>query len=198
MAWKLSGQLLASCSCNLICPCLFGPAKPDQGWCSGALVFDIRQGNADGVNLGGTKVVFAFDLPGDFLGGNGTGRLYIDEGASAEQRRELEAIFTGKKGGAFEMLNSLMTKWLPTETVKTEIAADQSSVRVGSVGELKLQLVQTEDGRQTTLQHAPIFVGFGVERSNVARGDGSQWSDPQMRRWTSGGEGGISAFTLSA
>jgi len=198
MAWKLSGHMLETCSCNMACPCLFGPAKPDQGWCSGALVFDIQQGNSDGVSLNGTKVVFAVDLPGDFLGGNGTGRLYIDEGANPDQRRELDAIFTGKRGGAFEMLNSLMTKWLPAEVVKTEIARDQSSVKVGSVGQLKLQLLKTEDGRQTTLQHAPVIVGFGVTSSNLARGDGSQWSDPQMRQWTSGGTGSISAFTLSA
>ena len=198
MAWKLSGQILESCSCSLVCPCVFGPAKPTQGWCSGALVFDVQQGSSDGVNLSGTKVVFAVDLPGDFVTGNGTGRLYIDQGASADQRRELEAVFTGKKGGAFGMLNSLMSKWLPTEIVKTEIVPDQSSVKVGAVGQLKLQPVKTEDGRQTTLQHAPVLVGFGIERSNLARGDGSQWSDPQMRRWTSGGTGSISAFSLSA
>jgi hypothetical protein len=198
MAWKLAGQVLESCSCNMVCPCVFGPAKPDQGWCSGALVFDIQQGDSDGISLNGTKVVFAVDLPGDFLSGNGNGRLYIDEGASPDQRRELQAIFTGKKGGAFEMLNSLMAKWLPTEIVKTEIARDNSSVKVGSVGELKLQLLKTEDGQQTTLQHAPVIAGFGISSSNLARGDGSQWSDPQMRRWTSGGTGGISAFTLRA
>jgi hypothetical protein len=198
MAWKLSGQILETCSCNMVCPCVFGPAKPDQGWCSGALVFDIRQGSSDGVNLGGTKVSFAVDLPGDFVSGNGTGRLYIDEGAGPDQRRELESIFTGKKGGAFEMLNSLMAKWLPTEIVKTQIASDNTSVKVGSVGQLTLQPLKTDDGRQTILQKAPIFVGFGIESANLARGDGSRWSDPQLRGWTSGGTGSVSAFTLSA
>jgi hypothetical protein len=196
MAWKLSGQILESCSCQLVCPCVFGPAKPTQGWCSGALVFHVQQGNSDGVNLSGTKVIIAVDLPGDFLGGNGTARLYIDGGA--DQSRALEAIFTGKKGGPFEMLSGLITKWLPTQAVKADIAADNSGVKVGSVGELKLQPVKTEDGRQTTLHCAPILAGFGIETSNLARGDGSQWSDPQMRRWTSGGTGTISAFTLSA
>jgi len=196
MAWKLSGQILESCSCQLVCPCVFGAAKPTEGWCSGALVFNVQQGNSNGVNLSGATVVLAVDLPGDFLGGNGTARLYIDAGA--DQSRELEAIFTGKKGGAFEMLSALITKWLPPQAVKADIAADHSGVRVGSVGELKLQPVKTEDGRQTTLQHAPILAGFGIASSNLQRGDGSQWSDPQMRRWTSGGTGAISGFTLSA
>lgn len=198
MAWRITGKMLESCSCKMVCPCTLGPAEPDQGWCSGALVFDIQQGNSDGVNLGGTKIVFAVDLPGDFLSGNGTARLYLDEAAGADQRRELEAIFTGKKGGAFDVLRGLITKWLPTQVVKTEVARDNSSVTVGTVGQLKLQPVKTEDGRQTKLQSAPVLVGFGVESTDLARGDGSQWSDPQMRRWQSGGTGGVSAFTLSA
>ena len=198
MAWRITGQLLEACSCKMLCPCTLGPAEPDQGWCSGALVFQIQQGNSDGVNLGGSKVVFAVDLPGDFLSGNGTARLYIDEAASTDQRRELEAIFTGKKGGAFDALNSLITKWLPMQVVKTELASDNTSAKVGTIGQLKLKSIKTEDGRQTTLQNAPVLVGFGVERSDLARGDGSQWSDPQMRRWQSGGHGAVSAFALSA
>ena len=33
------------------------------------------------------------------FGGNGTLRVYVDEAASSDQRRELEAIFSGNKGG---------------------------------------------------------------------------------------------------
>jgi hypothetical protein len=69
---------------------------------------------------------------------------------------------------------------------------------VGTIGQLKLQSVKTEDGRQARLQNAPVLVGFGVESSDLARGDGSQWSDPQMRRWQSGGHGAVSDFALSA
>src|SRR2546425_4428121 len=198
MAWRMTGQLLESCSCKMLCRCTLGPAEPDQGWCSGALLFDIRQGNADGVSLSGCKVVLAVDLPGDFLSGNGTARLYIDESAGADQRRELEAIFTGKKGGAFGALNNLITKWLPVQVVRMEIATDNTSAKIGTVGQLTLQPVKTEDGRQATLQNAPVLVGFGVERSDLARGDGSQWSDPQMRGWQSGGHRALTALTFSS
>ena|GEM_PF-6253281 len=70
----------------------------DQGWCSGALTFAIQQGQSDGVNLGGRTVVWLVDLPKDFVGGNGTVRIYVDDGADASQMQELEAIFTGRKG----------------------------------------------------------------------------------------------------
>lgn len=88
MAWQLSGQWLEACSCKMVCPCAFGPAEPDQGWCSAAMGIDIQHGQCDGVNLSGIKVALALDLPGDFVSGNAVVRLYIDEAASAEQRRE--------------------------------------------------------------------------------------------------------------
>ena len=102
MVWRVTGQLHEVCSCKMLCPCWFGPAEPDQGWCSGMLIFDVRQGEAEGIDLSGSKVVFAAEWPGDFWGGNGTARLYLDEAASADQQRELEAIFSGKKGGPLE------------------------------------------------------------------------------------------------
>jgi hypothetical protein len=72
MAWQMSGQLTEFCSCKLMCPCWFGPAPvPDQGWCSGAILYDIEQGQIDGIDVGGRKVVFAADWPGNFFGGQG-------------------------------------------------------------------------------------------------------------------------------
>ena len=101
MAWQMSGQLIESCSCNMFCPCWFTVQElmiMDRG-CASAIAFRTRDGNSDGVPLGGRTVVFAVDFPGPTLfDGNGTARLYIDESASADQRRELEAICSGGRG----------------------------------------------------------------------------------------------------
>src|SRR5262245_29373467 len=73
MAWNLSGQVTECWSCKLMCPCWLGPTPvPDQGWCSGAILYDIEQGQIDGIDVGGSKVVFAADWPGNFFGGQGT------------------------------------------------------------------------------------------------------------------------------
>jgi hypothetical protein len=198
MAWRMAGLWLDLCSCAMICGCTLGPAKPTQGWCSGGFLFDIEQGNSDGVDLGGTRAAFIVDLPGDFAGGNATARLYLDEGASSEQRRELEAIFTGKRGGSWAALSALVTKWLPTQTTRIEIeAGDNPTARVGDVGQVRLQRVTTATGRQATLTNPPALEGF-LESVDLARSDGSRWADPEMRRWEAGGHGGVSAFSLSA
>src|SRR3990172_3215700 len=124
----------------MLCPCIFGPAEPDQGWGGGALVFDIQEGNSDGVNLSGTRTALAFDLPGDFFGGNGTGRLYLGDSANADQRRELEAIMGGQKGGAFAALGGVLSRVLPTQTVSIEISSGEDpTAKVGSIGQMSLK-----------------------------------------------------------
>jgi hypothetical protein len=199
MAWCVTGEWIEACSCEMMCRCVLGPTEPDQGWCSASLVFGIRQGNSDGVDLANTKVAFALDLPGDFMGGNGTARVYIDEAANADQRRELEAIFTGKKGGVLEALSHAVAKWLPTQTTSIDFhTGDNPSATVGSVAQLKLQRLKTEAGRQTKVLDAPLFGAFQVESEDLARSDGSRWSDPEMRRWEAGGHGGVVGFNWSA
>ena len=65
MAWRLNGQLVETCSCNVMCPCWFGIKDlqiMDQGWCDSALLFRIGEGDSDGVDLGGRMVVMAMGL----------------------------------------------------------------------------------------------------------------------------------------
>jgi hypothetical protein len=52
------------------------------------------EGAADGVDLSGRTVTLLADWPGPTLfDGNGTARVFLDEGASDEQAGELSAIF---------------------------------------------------------------------------------------------------------
>ena len=199
MAWNLTGQMIEVCSCKMFCPCNFGPAEPDEGWCSAALAFDIKQGSSDGVDLAGCKAAMAADLPGDFFGGNATVRLYLDSAASEEQRRALEAIFTGKKGGNWEAFASgAVSKWLPAKTASISIASgDNPAVSVGDVGKLTLQPVKDDSGKPTRVLNSPLGQLFG-ESEDIAFSTGSQWSDPDMRAWKAGGSGGITPFNWSA
>lgn len=196
MAWHMMGQLFEACSCKSACPCTLGPAEPDQGWCSGALTFSIQRGESDGVNLAGRKVVWLIDLPKDFLSGNGTVRVYVDDGADASQTRELDAIFTGKKGGPGEVLASLVKTWLPTQQARIVIeGGDDPSIAVGDVGRVQLKRIADEKGRVAKLVNAPVLGAIQIETADLARSDGSRFADPKMRPWDSGGHGSMSPFS---
>lgn len=200
MAWQLSGRSLELCNCNMLCPCWLGPeGQPDQGWCGGAFAFDIEGGSSDGVDLGGTKVALSFVWPGNFFAGDGTARCYIGANANADQRRELEHIFTGKKGGLLEGLWAVVvSKWLPTEIAPIDMVwGDAPSLQVGSVGAAKLMPIRDQAGRVTKVEGAPAMAAFQLCSIDLASSKGSRWSDPDLREWQ-GDSGTIHQFSWSA
>jgi hypothetical protein len=201
MAWRVRGVAREHCTCKMWCPCWLGPAEPDQGWCSGSLIFEVHEGAADDIGLDGLRVVAVVDFPADFFTGNGTARLFIDENANAEQRRELEAIFSGRKGGPLEAAwGATVTQWLPTQVANIEIQdGDAPSITVGNVAQVTYQSpIRDAEGRATVIEGAAAATAFGLEGVSLARSDGSRWSAPEMRQWESGGSGTIGAFDWNA
>jgi hypothetical protein len=81
----------------------------DKGYCATSILFSIQNGSSDGIDLKGNEVVMALDFPGPTLfDGNATSRLYIDDVADTSQRKELEDIFQGKKGGPMEVISKFV------------------------------------------------------------------------------------------
>ena len=205
MAWNLSGELIESCSCNVLCPCWFGTPelmKMDQGWCDSALVFRIDAGQADGQDVAGRTVVLAIDLPGPTMfDGNGTARVYVDDGATDEQRAALEAIFQGKKGGPMEIIGGLVANWLPTESSKIGIEddGDTCTVSVAGAGEVRSQVLKNEAGNAMTLKDSgfAVFLNFDDATFKVAP-SGSRWSDTAMPRGFETKSGARARWTWAA
>ena len=202
MAWNVSGRLSEACSCNVACPCWFGVKElmvMDQGWCDTTFLFEVSQGNSDGVNLSGRTVVVAADFPGPtILDGNGTARLYIDAGANADQKRELEGIFSGAKGGPMEILAGLMTTLLPTQSVTIDVQedGDNISATVGSYGVIKSQPMKDEAGQPTVVQNAMLFQHLQLSDPQVAP-SGHRWTDPDLPRVFDSISGARATFSWS-
>jgi hypothetical protein len=199
MAWRVTGQSIELCSCRLLCPCWLSPdVEPDQGWCSGAFVFGISEGNSDEVDLAGCKVAIGLEWPGNFWAGNGTARLYIDGATTAEQRRELEAIFGGQKGGPLAtVLPAIITNVLPTQVTKIDIQwGDNPSITVDNVASLRLQPLKNQAGGRTKVQGAIAMAAFQLESMDLASSKGSRWSDPELRPWQ-GDSGTLHVFNWS-
>ena len=199
MAWSINAKLLESCSCAAVCPCLFGPAKPDQEWCSGLFMVDITDGKSDGVDLSGAKLMLHFELPGDFVSGIDKGKIVFDTAVSDDQRRELDAIFHGEKGGMWAGIKEAIKEWLPSSQAKIEISNGSSpGAKIDGIGELKLQPTMTEDGKQTVINDAPIAAGFQISSLKVASGVGTKISDPDLRSWESLGQGSTGEVSWSS
>jgi hypothetical protein len=203
MAWNLTAEFTETCSCNMLCPCWYGVQElmvMDQGWCASAWLLRVQQGSADGVDLSGRTVAIALDFPGPTLyDGNGTARLYIDDAASADHCRELEAIFHGTKGGPMEILAGLVTKWLPTQVAKIDFQEKGGTLTatVDGFGQMKSQRLTNEAGQPTTMQNTGFTTAlqFDNQAAQLAPSSGTHWSDPDMPRQFETKSGAVAKFT---
>jgi len=106
VTWHVRGSYLESCNCDAVCPCrrVDGVAggRSTHGICLGVLSWLVEDGAADGTPLDGLGVVLAVRYDDDEPGSPWSVFLYVDERGDDEQRRALEEIFLGRRGGDIE------------------------------------------------------------------------------------------------
>ena len=96
--WKITGQLEEACSCDAACPCWFN-SKPTKMKCGGGQVLFIQKGNYGKLKLDGLAIASMGQSPEgqtmmESFGNWDFSYNYIDEKATPEQRKALEAILT--------------------------------------------------------------------------------------------------------
>jgi hypothetical protein len=159
MAWSLKGSYVETCSCELMCPCNL---SLDHGatydFCRVTLAFDIREGEIEGIDIGGLKVVAIADTPKVMTEGNWRLGVFIDEQATEEQGEKLAQVFSGQLGGPMAGLVPLIGEMLGVERAKIEVHDDglRHSVRVGDAIDFEIEDI----------------VPFGVETGQPVRFDG--------------------------
>ncbi len=196
MTWQVSGRSLDLCSCTMWCPCWLGPEiEPDQGWCAHTFGFDVLRGNSDGIDLNNTTVALTGEWPANFFLGGGRARLYIDEGITEDQRRELEAIFNGTKSGHLQSLwGATIDEWLPAKVTQISLSwGDKPSLAVDGFGQALMRPISNGGGKPTIVSGAMSQAGLKIDSMNLASSAGSQWSDPDFRTWE-GSSGNIHEF----
>src|SRR5436305_4990000 len=134
MSWNLKGSYAETCSCELMCPCntsLDHGATYDFGRV--VLAFDIHEGQVDGTDVGGRRVVAIADTPKVMTEGNWRLGLYVDDQASDEQFDKLTRVFGGQLGGPMAALAPLVGEVVGGERAAIEVNDDGvvHSVKVG-------------------------------------------------------------------
>jgi hypothetical protein len=159
MAWKLSGSYAETCSCELMCPCnLSFDHGATYDYCRATLAFDIHEGDIDGTDVAGRKVVAIIDTPKVMTDGNWKLGVYVDEQASDEQMDKLVKVFGGQLGGPMAGLAPLVGEVVGVERARIEIGGDglSHSVRVGDAIDFEIEDI----------------VPFGVETGEPVRFNG--------------------------
>src|SRR6202158_3648701 len=173
--WRIEGEYFESCNCELLCPRLLTQAKasPTEGHCDVVLAFHINRGSYGKTDLSGLNAVQAFTTPGPMAQGGGTGGVYVDGRANAEQRAALEAIFAGQAGGPPSLLAPMIAHRLPTKTAQIEIRAsdDTRKLSIAGITEVTVQAVAGRDGKAVWLRNttAPHSARLAAARGTARR-----------------------------
>ncbi|HEY8857953.1 MAG TPA: DUF1326 domain-containing protein [Gaiellales bacterium] len=142
MSWHLKGSYIETCSCELMCPCnLSFDHGATYDFCRVVLVFNIREGEVEGTDIGGLKVAAVADTPKVMTDGNWRLGMFIDERASDEQAEKLGQVFGGQLGGPMAALGPLVGEMLGVERAAIEVHDDglRHSVRVGDAIDFEIE-----------------------------------------------------------
>jgi hypothetical protein len=159
MAWSLRGNYAETCSCELMCPCnLSFDHGATYDFCRVTLVFDIREGDVEGTDIGGLRVALIAETPKVMTDGNWKLGVFIDERASDEQAEKLGQVFGGQLGGPMGALAPLVGEMLGVERVPIDVQDDglRHSVRIGDAIDFEIEDI----------------VPFGVETGEPVRFSG--------------------------
>jgi hypothetical protein len=156
MPWNLEGTYFETCSCEVVCPCTASLSLgADYERCRVTLVFNVTQGEVEGVDVSGLTVAAIADTPRVMSDGNWRLGVFIDAAASNEQAEKLGAVFSGQLGGPMQALGPLVTESLGVERAAIEVREEglHHSVRIGDTIDFEIEDV----------------VPFGVESGEPAR-----------------------------
>ena len=125
-----------------MCPCNL---SLDHGatydFCRVTFVFNLREGEIEGTDIGGLKVAAIADTPKVMTDGNWRLGVFIDDQASDEQFDKLVQVFGGQLGGPMGALAPLVGEMLGVERAAIAVVDDgvRHSVTVGDAIDFEIE-----------------------------------------------------------
>ena len=118
-SWKIRGELILSCNCDVFCPCVISLGKSDPTYkvCHTWWGLHIDEGHAGDEPLDGLSVGVLMDIPGPLAEGKWSVALYIDERASDAAAQALTEILSGKAGGTTGWFSIMVAEFLGVKRV---------------------------------------------------------------------------------
>ena len=156
MSWRLEGSYFETCSCDVVCPCTASLALgATHDYCRATLVFCVKEGEVEGVDVSGLTVAAIVDSPRVMSEGGWRVGAFVDSAASEEQAAKLVAVFSGALGGPMEGLGSLIGENLGVRRAAITVEEEglRHSIRIDDAVDFEIEDV----------------VPFGVETGEPVR-----------------------------
>ena len=178
--WLVKARFTASCSCNALCPCLFG-SPPTHDYCQGSHLIEIEKGHYGGIDLDGLAIVGTSDRP-HWL------KLYIDESASDAQTDALLELLK-----LDETLGSIYAGKIPiVSQEKAKISVDRTSDNVKfsvPASAVAIELMKGLGGKPIKVENLPHSFTYGLTAyktiSNIHQSNEHKFSHSGTNGWVS-------------
>jgi len=123
--------------------------------CRVTLVFNVKRGEVEGVDVSGLTVAAVADSPKVMSEGNWRLGVFIDAAASDQQAEKLGGVFSGALGGPMQALGPLVGENLGVQRAPIEVLEEglSRSIRIGDAVDFEIEDV----------------VPFGVDTGEPAR-----------------------------
>ena len=134
--WWAEGLLFENCNCTAVCPGhIHFSQKCTHEVCRGFWAIRFEAGRAGEVDLAGIDAVVVYEAPQVMVDGGWKQVIIVSDRAGAEQRRAIEEIIAGKRGGPWEVLSRFVSDALPTRAapVRIEDAPERKSVTIAGI-----------------------------------------------------------------
>ncbi len=168
MSWRIKARYYEACNCAYGCPCNMS-GFPTDGYCEACVAFHVTEGERDGVDLSGAKVVTAVQWPGAIHEGNGRAAVFID--GDEQQRQALVPILTAEDPGLpWEILASTLTELHGPffETVDITDSGTDSRVRVGDKVQMDMESFRNPVTGDRHEAHMLLPDGFIFQDARIA------------------------------
>lgn len=142
--WMVKGVFNETCAQEGTCPIWYGQGV--QNGCRSFMVFRIKEGKVNGVDLSGITIIYVGDIPhssfAEIMTKGSEGGIYISNNATTQQREVLNGLAVQSLGGL------LMRKVLGLEYVEMDVREENGSIYFKMPhGEMKQNLTTGGDGK---------------------------------------------------
>lgn len=168
MAFRVSGEVLIACNCDWGCPCNFN-ARPSRGFCQGGWIWQIDEGEAEGVDLSGLGAAVFAKWPGAIHEGGGRATSYVDARADDRQLATLTRVLRGELGGPWGLFIKTYDLAAPVSAAfRIDRAQHASRATIGDVVELELQTIINPVTKADVHPEIVLPEGLVVKRGALA------------------------------
>ena len=149
--WKIKADYAETCSCDVVCPCLFG-GDPTHRECLGQGVIRVRKGHYGDVDLGGVTVHCAFKM-GEWE------RYTVSDTATPEQAAAMRTIIE-------KVYSTLGAEIVSYKQGPVSFKEEDGKILFGTTGsEAVLEPVAGADGTPVRIENLAMFPEYKQYRS---------------------------------